>query len=189
MRSQEIVSQILYADSLLSMDGIIPSVSLWHENMQRQVLRLQQALQADGASPEQAARFCWLLCELLDKRMNTLRVKHRWGEPNYSLASYLYGQSETDVSLTERLRESAQGKPAAIASLSRMLLGWMSLREGGVQSVRIHADWHEEPAAVPAPAPQRRERVSSRFASVLWMSLSALFLVSLWFFLKAYSHG
>ena len=186
MKSQQIINQILYTESLLSMDGIIPSLSLWHEKIQRLVLQLQQTLQIDGASPAQATAFCCLLCGLLDKRMNLLRMKHHWGDPNFSLAVNLYGQSNPPESLAARLRELAQGKSGAVATFSQMLLGWLSPREGGIEDVRIAADWHEEPSIVAAPP--KSERISAHASTLLLAFLSAFSLISLWFFLNAYSH-
>ncbi|PVZ81820.1 hypothetical protein C9426_31635 [Serratia sp. S1B] len=186
MKSQSILSQILYADSLLSMEGIIPSVSIWYEKIQQLILALQQSLQENGSSPEQATSFCLLVCDMLDMRMNELKVKNHWIDSEYSLAAFLYGKPGLGGNLMSRLHNLEDGQSETIATLCKTLQKWMSLRKGNIQNPRIEVDYHKMPAELPAPLKSRR--FSSKTKMLLLTFSSLVFLISLWLLLKTYSH-
>lgn len=63
------VQSLLGVDALLAMGGIIPSVSLFREQMHQRIVRLDASLAASGWTTEQISQICALLCRRLDARI------------------------------------------------------------------------------------------------------------------------
>lgn len=63
------IQSLFGVDALLAMGGIIPSVSLFREQMRQRIVRLDASLIASGWTTEQTSQICALLCRRLDARI------------------------------------------------------------------------------------------------------------------------
>lgn len=93
MKSEDIFKQILSIDTLLSFNGIIPSLSGFQLKLIAQIEEFCLALKSEQHPPIEVDRLCHQLCHYLDKRTeNTIKDKGlSWN--GYLLLDYFYGYS------------------------------------------------------------------------------------------------
>ncbi|EMA9253044.1 TPA: hypothetical protein SJ155_001913 [Yersinia enterocolitica] len=93
MKSEDIFKQILSIDTLLSFNGIIPSLSGFQRKLIAQIEAFCLTLKSEQHPPIEVDRLCHLLCHYLDKRTeNTIKDKGlSWD--SYLLLDYFYGYS------------------------------------------------------------------------------------------------
>ncbi|WP_174847314.1 hypothetical protein [Yersinia artesiana] len=93
MKSEDIFKQILSIDTLLSFNGIIPSLSGFQRKLIEQIEAFCLTLKSEQHPPIEVDRLCHQLCHYLDKRTeNTIKDKGlSWD--NYLLLDYFYGYS------------------------------------------------------------------------------------------------
>ncbi|WP_392431443.1 hypothetical protein ACF3VQ_13200 [Yersinia sp. HM-2024] len=93
MKSEDIFKQILSIDTLLSFNGIIPSLSGFQRKLIAQVEAFCITLKSEQHPPIEVDRLCHQLCHYLDKRTeNTIKDKGlSWD--GYLLLDYFYGYS------------------------------------------------------------------------------------------------
>lgn len=93
MKSEDIFKQILSIDTLLSFNGIIPSLSGFQRKLIAQIEAFCLTLKSEQHPPIEVDRLCHQLCHYLDKRTeNTIKDKGlSWD--GYLLLDYFYGYS------------------------------------------------------------------------------------------------
>lgn len=195
MKAEAIFHQIVYVDAVLSMGGIIPSVSIFHSKMQALIQRLERVLNAQSSPPEQVRCFCLLVCQLLDRRIaEILSHKHNAHLQGLSLAQALYGELAADTAFEVRLNRLLETSTGDIFALSKGLLAWLSTAKAGNEQVELlAATWEAQPlgnVVIEASAAASLWPASSAIRERAILPLVWAFLLSalifLWLYLKAY---
>ncbi|WP_449567290.1 hypothetical protein [Lelliottia nimipressuralis] len=192
--AETLLQQLLYVDSLLAMDGIVPSHSQYQDRMGRIIVALDTALCENSSSPQEVKRFCTLLCQLIDWRIRdkNLRTPGYWPR----LAQHLYGVEEPQKPFSTQLEALLSNSSGELLKLSKMLLVWLpSIEEEQGQLAKLMADWCEPPLPLAWELPAKAEfplppgapptlRSKALFPLVCGGVLMALTL--LWFYLKTW---
>lgn len=192
--AETLLQQLLYVDSLLAMDGIIPSHSQYQDRMGRIIVALDTALCENATSPIQVKHFCTLLCQLIDWRLRgrSLRSPGYWP----TLAQHLYGVEEPQEPFSTQLEALLSTTSGELLKLSKMLLVWLpSVEEEQGLRAKLMADWCDPPLPLAWTPPVKAEfplppvapptlRSKALFPLVCGGVLMALTL--LWFYLKTW---
>ncbi|MGE4802227.1 hypothetical protein AB8989_17820 [Yersinia hibernica] len=93
MKSEDIFKQILIADTLLSFNGIIPSLSDFQQKLIMLITEFGQALKSEQHPPIEIDRLCHQLCHYLDKRVDSIIKDKGLNWDGYLLLDYFYGYS------------------------------------------------------------------------------------------------
>ncbi|CNK81707.1 hypothetical protein [Yersinia aldovae] len=93
MKSEDIFKQILSVDTLLSFDGIIPSLSGFQLKLIAQIEAFGLALKSEKHPPIEVDRLCHQLCHYLDKRTENAIKDKGLSWDGYLLLDYFYGYS------------------------------------------------------------------------------------------------
>lgn len=93
MKSEDIFKQILSADTLLSFNGIIPSLSDFQRKIIALILEFSDTLKSEQHPPIEVDRLCHQLCHYLDKRIDSCIKDKGLNWDSYLLLDYFYGYS------------------------------------------------------------------------------------------------
>ncbi|AJJ17178.1 MULTISPECIES: hypothetical protein [Yersinia] len=211
MKSEDIFKQILIADTLLSFNGIIPSLSDFQEKLITLITEFSQTLKSEQHPPIEVDRLCHQLCHYLDKRIDSTIKDKGLNWDSYLLLDYFYGYSTplpTDHASLEALLNSDDKIIYHYAFKVLLLSRNLPVRD--MKSQQLIARYSHkflslnlavaddkidvEPELVEV-APPIKEPVKNVFASVKrssWRSLSialfalALLLSAFWFWCSRY---
>ncbi|MOA10250.1 hypothetical protein D3C78_1301330 [compost metagenome] len=181
------VELILGVENILRMDGIIPSISLFRDQMRERIVELGLTLTKDGCALQQNATLCALLCRLVDTRIiTTLRLNHQCIA--YSTLENELHNGILVCTENEAIYSLQASSHPLIEELSKILISWSVISEKYIgkvtsrQSELISESTHVHTTVVTSSVNARQSH------SLLYISLLAVLpalLTSLWFFLKS----
>ncbi|MDY1035603.1 hypothetical protein GJV04_01855 [Enterobacteriaceae bacterium RIT714] len=171
------VRSILGVDALLTMEGIIPSVSLFRTMMRQRIVQLDATLAASDCPEEQKNRFCALLCRRIDTHIADSLARNHQHSSVETLEQENYPDRvlESESQLMNQLLHSQHSLVVALCHELK------SMQIARTKPPTIEVEKTPLPQDTPASHPERKSLpvlVSLAFA------ICGLFL--LWFCLKIY---
>jgi hypothetical protein len=122
VNSADILKKILSIDTLLSFDGVIPSLSEFQLKLVTLIKQFGLTLQSEGHSETEVDRLCHQICHYLDKRATSSIKENGLSWQGYSLVHYFYGYVAPCPDESESLEALLNSKDATISQYALKIL-------------------------------------------------------------------
>lgn len=122
MSSADIFKKILSIDTLLSFDGVIPSLSEFQLKLVTLIEQFGHALQSEGHNETEVDRLCHQICHSLDKRAGSAIKENGLSWEGYSLVHYFYGYIAPVPSESESLEALLNSDDATVSQFALKIL-------------------------------------------------------------------
>ncbi len=132
MKSATFFNQLMGIDTLLSLDGVIPSLSDFQRRLITLLEQFNNALIAENSPPEQRMALCRLLCSYLDKRIELYQQNKSTVWQRHALTHHFYGDEapEHSTPLSEQLSALITTHGKSLDSFARTMMAALGQIEG-----------------------------------------------------------
>ncbi|MEW5290570.1 hypothetical protein ABW286_15490 [Erwinia papayae] len=202
MKSEKYFNRIVFIDTLLSFNGIIPSLSEFQLKLVNLIEQFSKELVSEGQCEQLSDKLCYIICLYFDKHI-TFRLKaNNISWERHLLSRHFYGYDVESGSLSARLEFLLKNSDGKIFDYTRQLL--LLISHYPDSDGKIHAllaCYPGEPVENSIPHAENKEPESVIFlipdkprsrwyGSFIWQSaIGILLLIILWFFCIKYLGG
>lgn len=135
MKSETLFDKILCIDTLLSLDGVIPSLSYFRSKLASLIEAFYSELLKEQLPEHQAQTLCQVVCKYLDQKITTSLGDGLISWNGHSLDSYFYGYEESELSVAIQFRELLAINNDKIHNYVMQLVPLVALLNTGVRDI------------------------------------------------------
>lgn len=108
MKSIEIHNKIDFIDTLLSFDGIIPSLPDFQLKLVTLIEQFHQTLITGGSNNKESDNLCRIICFYLDKKINSRLDRNFSSWDGFLLENYFFGYDKEKYSIYDKINSLMQ---------------------------------------------------------------------------------